>query len=184
MAGESAGGGAGGNPFGGASGFFQGFGMSTDAWGTYFSARAAKKAYQLKAQLARENAAYLEGLARDSVRRGVTAESRQRGRIGQLKATQRARLAANGVVIDQGSALGVLQDTDLLGNIDALTIRENAAREAEGLIRERNNTLFEAAGYQAAAGSRSPFLEGLTSLLTQGKQVAHDYEQYNLSSQN
>ena len=46
---------------------------------------------------------------------------------------QRARMGANGIALDGDSASRVLTDTDVLGEIDAMTNRSNAEREAWAL---------------------------------------------------
>ena len=78
------------------------------------------------------NAGIGEAQAGDALARGRKDEHdfrvQGRGMIG----TQRASLAAQGVTIDDGSALEIQADTGRQIELDALTIRNNAAREAWG----------------------------------------------------
>src|SRR5690242_19657087 len=73
--------------------------------------------------------------------------------------SQRAGLAANGVDINSGSAVDVQSTTAATGEADALTIRNNAARQAygqqvQGLNYGNQATLDTAQGQwaQSAAG--------------------------------
>lgn len=81
--------------------------------------------YNVDAQLADQQAA-------DAIARGKEAETRQRQATRGLIGAQRATLAAQGIDVSTGSALDVQADTAALGELDALTIRNNAAREAFG----------------------------------------------------
>jgi hypothetical protein len=82
---------------------------------------------------------------------GKSSEFNQRLKTAQLKGTQTARMAANGVALDSGSALDVLTSTDVMGEADANTIRDNAGKEAYGYK-------SQAANYRAQASPqiRSP----------------------------
>lgn len=147
-------------------------GVVTGAFGAYNTSKATKTAYETQAAVARNNAQYAEWQARDAIRRGQEAEGAHRLKVAQLKGSQRARLAANGVVLDEGSALNILADTDFMGENDALTIRDNASREAWALRRQ-------AAGFEADAGllstrakDESPLFAAGSTLLTGAGQVA------------
>ena len=70
--------------------------------------------------------------AEDAIKRGKrTANEIQK--VGQrIIGTQRAAYAAQGVELDSGSALLVQEDTASQAKIDALTMKNNAYREAWG----------------------------------------------------
>lgn len=70
--------------------------------------------------------------ATDAIARGHEAEMRQLGATRSLVGSQRAAFAAQGIDANSGSAAKVQADTTALGELDALTIRNNAAREAYG----------------------------------------------------
>jgi hypothetical protein len=78
------------------------------------------------------NARVYEGQATDAVARGKDTENRFRQQIKGLIGSQRASYAAQGIDVSDGSALDVQMDTARQGQLDALTIRTNAAREAWG----------------------------------------------------
>ena len=67
--------------------------------------------------------------ARDAIQRGQKQELRLRQRGRKLIGAQRTALAAQGIEIGPG----LFQETAALTELDAITIRNNAAREALGL---------------------------------------------------
>lgn len=96
------------------------------------NAQLIEQGSETNAQISDYNARMLEAKARDSVRRGYVDESRFRVTNRGLIGSQRAGFAAQGVDISTGSPLDVQTDTAYQGELDALTIRTNAAREAWG----------------------------------------------------
>lgn len=113
-------------------------------------------AYQ--AGVARNNAIIAERAAQDALTRGKVEEGQQRDKTRQLIGLQRATLAGNGVMVDTGSALNITADTAGIGELDALTIRSNAEREAagyraQGMNYEAEARLTRAAGKQAKTDS-------------------------------
>ena len=125
-----------------------------------------------QAAVARNNAALAEMQARDAERRGRIAEDQQRRRTAQVLGTQRAVLAGQGTALDEGSPLSILGDTAATGELDALTIRSNAAREAWGLRARANN--FAAQSRMAEPG----FLGTGASLLGGASSVADRWLRY------
>lgn len=97
------------------------------AYGQYESGRANER-------LMKQNARVAEWQAEDALERGRRAEGRSRVDVRRTIGAQRAGLAASGVDISDAdsSAMDLFADTARLGELDALTIRNNAAREAWG----------------------------------------------------
>lgn len=149
-----------------------GAGMGMQAFGAYRNSQATKAAYGAQAEINRNNAIVAGWQAQDAIERGNKAASRSRMQTRQLKGTQRARMAANGVDLTTGSALEILTDTDYFGEIDATTIKDNAAREAWAIRNQAMGFTSEANLLQSRADSESPFLSGATSLLTSAGKVA------------
>lgn len=81
----------------------------------------------------RTNAGYANAAANDALARGRYDADIQRLRTAQGIGTQRAAQAANGGEVNNGSNAMLQEDTAALGELDALTIQNNAAREAYGL---------------------------------------------------
>lgn len=92
----------------------------------------AQEAANSQAELADYNAGVADLQAKDAIVRGAHDESRFREGVDQMVGQQRAGIAASGVDVNSGSAVDVQADTRHLGELDALTIRTNAAREAWG----------------------------------------------------
>lgn len=83
-------------------------------------------------KVAKTNAGISERAGRDAVKRGDIDADEQRQQTGQLIGAQRTAFAANGVDVNSGSAGQVQNDAAALGELDALTLVNNAAREAYG----------------------------------------------------
>ena len=104
-------------------------GAMSQARGQRQAAQARADQYRYQAQVDENNRKVELWKAEDAIARGKKEESVHRTKVSQLKGRQRSVLAASGVVVDEGSALDILQDTAMLGELDALTIRSNAERE-------------------------------------------------------
>lgn len=109
------------------------------AYGMYAQGQQAKQMGEYQAVVAANNAITAgynadiqERAASDAEARGRIEEQQQRLRVKQAIGQQRSALAASGVQVDTGSALDVVADTSMFGEMDALTIRSNAEREAYG----------------------------------------------------
>lgn len=96
------------------------------------SAAAASQAQAVyQAQVARQNEELMRRQAVDAIQRGQVAEDNRRRLTGQQIGQQTAALAGQGTDLE-GSPIEVLGDTAAAGELDAQTIRANAAREAYG----------------------------------------------------
>jgi len=120
---------------------------------TNFNEKSALGAAQMleargerEANVGRQNAELLEYQADETIEAGLVAERQSRGSYAGLKSSQRARLAANGVALDEGSALRIQSDTDYISDLDADTIKTNALKSAFGYrigaVNERANADF------------------------------------------
>lgn len=147
-------------------------GMAASAVGAYANSRGTKQAYEAQAQVSRNNAMLAGWQADDAIRRGERDASRLRMQRNQLKGRQRAVLAANGVDLGVGSALGVLTDTDYFTDVDVGTVKDNAAREAWALRNQAMNFTSDAALLAMRGGRESPFLAAGSSLLTSAGRVS------------
>lgn len=115
-----------------------------------------------------QDAKMAEAQAADAIARGREAELRQRTATKQFRGAQRAGFAAQGVVLDSGSARDVQEEGVAMGELDALTIRNNARREAYGFQVQagdlaRQGKLAELSARNQAASLRS---ESYGTLLT------------------
>lgn len=78
------------------------------------------------------NAKVAELQAKDALVRGAQEEGRYRAQVRGLLGTERVAYAAGNIDVSYGSAVDVQADTEFMGELDALQIRTNAAREAWG----------------------------------------------------
>lgn len=94
--------------------------------------------------------------AQDALSRGGIEEQRYRRQVAQIAGGQRAAFGARNVR-RSGTALDLLNDTEMTGNEDVMTIRNEAAREAWGYrtradeSRRWGASQRRNAGYQATA---------------------------------
>jgi hypothetical protein len=132
----------------------------------YQQSASAQASMEYQAQVARNNAITAEYQAQDAIKRGEVAEAEQRRRTAMMKGSQTARLAANGLDISEGSALNILSDTDWMGEQDALTVRDNASREAWAYRQQGANSQSNSNMLQASADAQNPLLSGATSIMT------------------
>lgn len=131
------------------------------------AAQAGKKVAEANAQISDYNAQVSELQSQDAVERGFEAESRFRTQVRGAIGAQRAAFAAGNVDVSFGSAVDVQADAAFLGEMDALQLRTNAAREAwgykvqatnyrmEGDVRRREGDAIVAAGGYNAAATRA-----------------------------
>lgn len=110
-----------------------------------------------------QNAAYLNRAANDARYRGVVDADTQRVQTQNLIGTQRAAMAGNGGVVDDGSNAIIQQDTAQYGELDAMIISNNAAREAYGYEVQATSNLANASTLKknAKTGLMSSLLGGV-----------------------
>ena len=126
--------------------------------GSFFSALGQKNALNFQAQMDDANALHAASAGTDQA-----SQILQRG--GQMMATQKASMAANGVELGDGSAAQVVASTDTMSQVDANTTVNNAMQQAFSYQ-------ADATSKRAAAGAISPAMAGFGTLLTGASSVA------------
>lgn len=121
--------GAAGAVFGGGAGLTL-LGAGMEASGQLIEGKALREAGQYRAQILKRNAQFSKALATDAIRRGEVEAQRQQTKAAQFIGSQRAALAAAGVLVDEGSAVDLQADTAYVGAQEVQDIRLNAEREA------------------------------------------------------
>lgn len=111
-----------------AGGAALGLGFLTTILGAYSQHKSSK----VRAKMLEYNMRVAEYQAQDAIERGTIAETRRREETRRIVGAQRVSLARQGVDINEGSALAAQEEAAYLGELDALAIRNNAAREAWG----------------------------------------------------
>lgn len=168
-------------------------GIASAGFSAYQQVRAGKQAKEAgkierqaaeaQAELTDYNAEVAELQAQDALERGGDEENRFRMMVRGAIGAQRAGFAAGNIAVGFGSAVDVQADAAFLGELDALQIRQNAAREAWGFkveatdlrrradIARKEGVMLEKAGGQRATqayiGAGSTLLSAGSSLLEQ-----------------
>jgi len=148
-------------------------GAAASAAGAGMGAAAQNSQLQFQAQVAKNNEKYSKWMAADAESRGSKEEDKQRERTGLIIGAQRASLGASGTDVNEGSALDLQVDAATLGEMDAITIRNNANREAWGHRVQASNFANEAK--VAKSSQSSPWLAVGSSLLGSASQVGGTY---------
>ncbi len=79
-----------------------------------------------------EAAKLAEKAADEALQAGKIKESQLKGETAKLIGRQRAVMAANGLDVNEGSAVDIQAETAGIGKLDQLTVRSNAERESLG----------------------------------------------------
>lgn len=141
---------------------------------SYSQSEALKMQGEFQRQQADFNARIAETQAEDAIRRGDIEASRYRTQVQRTAGAQRVGLAAQGIDIASGTAADIQEETQIIGQQDIMTIRNNAWREAWGYRMEAQNQ--RASG---AMASRARQFEARNTLLTGGIQAAnYGYQGY------
>ncbi|WDY60395.1 virion core protein, T7 gp14 family [Pseudomonas sp. PSKL.D1] len=134
------------------------------------SAQQSQAQGEASAQASLQNAAFADASAADALKRGEFESDQQRLATRAAIGTQRAGFAGNGIDVNSGSAADIQDDTAALGELDALTIKNNAAREAWGY-----RTQAQQSRLAAANATKSGQAGMFGSLLSAGAKGAQAY---------
>lgn len=131
------------------------------------SAQSQMASAKYEARIEQNNAKVADMQAQDALRKGAQEDQQQRWKIRALAGKQATAIGANNVVGATGTALDILGETALFGEVDLTTIRNNAARASYGYQVEASNRRAAAKGaiYKGKTGA-------LGTLLGTGAQVA------------
>lgn len=94
------------------------------------AAERQKAAYEKS--VAENNAKIAEYQAGDAIARGDVEAQQQQQRARRIRGAQRVAAAGQGIDPNSGSAKLTQIETDTMGELDAMTVRNNAYREAMG----------------------------------------------------
>jgi hypothetical protein len=141
-------------------------------YAAYRESQGQKRGYEYQSQVARNNAQLAEWQAQDALERGQSDKQRIQLKKASIIGTQEAVLASRNVALDEGSALRILADTELMAERDIATVEENAAKEAWALRNQAAGYQSNAGFLQSRAGAQSPLLDAAATALTTGGRVA------------
>lgn len=142
------------------------------------AAAASKASYEYQAAVQRNNQIIAQRQADDARARGAVEADKRRAQAQQLIGRQRAALAGNGVEVDTGSALDITSDTAAAGELDALTVRANAEREALGYETNASNFGAQAGLSDFQASNSDATLANIGTLLGGAGSVADKWYKY------
>lgn len=142
--------------------------------GTVMNANAQRSASEIQAKQDRQNAVYAETAATDVLQIGEKEAARARGEGTRLIGKQRVGYATAGVVLGTGTTLDTLAETREVTEMEALTIKANAARDAwgyrtQGLNYRAQADITRRAGEQAVVGT---YLTGAAQVVSGVAQAA------------
>ena len=110
-----------------------------NAFGSIGITNKSNAILQSQANIARLNAQMMEFNAEQRLRSAEKDQVRLTMQAGQVKGSQKAAIAANGLATNAGSAVEVLASTDIIKEIDSNQIKENAVRDALGMRMQAAN---------------------------------------------
>ena len=146
------------------------------------TARAQQATLGYEAAVAQNNQTIANYQASLAVTNGQVQEQAQQLKTAAMTGDQRAAMAANGVDLGTGSATEVLATTEFMGKRDALTIRDNAARQAWAYQNQAQGYGAEAAADNASKDSINPDMATFGALIGGASKVASSWYSYNKST--
>ena len=155
-------------------------GAGVSYMGAQQQASAQSNADKYNAEVAANNQLMANQAAAVATEQGAVAQQQKANQEDVLLGQQKAGLAANGIDVGSGSAVDLLSDTKAYGELDQLTIRNNAAREAQGYTNQGISYANQAQVDEAssAATLQGGALKGASSLITGAGQVASQWYNY------
>lgn len=153
------------------------------AFGAFQQGQAQAQAAKYNSIVAQHNANQATLNAAMTMEAGnaqVAAEGRKnRATMGEIKAQQ----AASGINVNTGSTADVQQSAHELGELDALTVRSNAAKEAYGYQVQSKN--FEAESQlkkiEASHDLEASYINSGTTFLGSASDASTNYARYTMA---
>lgn len=148
--------------------------MATGIVGSVISAHGQKAEAEYQAKLAEQNAGLASMAAMDATQRGSVEANKARTAGSTILGRQRVGLAASDVDIQSGSALNLQTSTSASAELDAQTVRNNAAREAWGYKVQGAQLMAQAAATRQRGkyAEIATLLGGAGSALSQASTLA------------
>jgi len=140
--------------------------------GAYYGAYSQKTPYNAAADTAETNARIAELRVQSQLKSSDREEQKHRLATANLKDTQRTALAANGVDLGEDNAARILAGTDVMDEIDALTIHKATIGAAGDTRMERVNYENDARKARNTARGVNPSSAAFTCLLGSATEIA------------
>lgn len=154
------------------------------AFGAIEQGAAASAAAKANANLSRQNAKInrenAEIASQSGDQRAAMSEQKTRAYVGAIKTNQ----GASGVDVNTGSALDVQSSAAQLGELDALTVRSNATREAYGYKVQAEDQDFQASldDAQAKNAGTAGYIGAASTFLGSVGDASSNYSKYLLQT--
>lgn len=150
------------------------------AVGTIQAGEAQADAAEYNQAVANNNAVIATQNAETERERGAEEERRHRQRVAQTKGSQRAAFAGNGILLDEGSPLDILMDTEEMGELDAQTILHDSELRARNFDIQSSNFTGQAGllGAQASGARSGSYLAAAGGLLGGVSDVSTKWDAY------
>lgn len=140
----------------------------------FFEGDAIKEKAQVQKSQANLNAKFIENQAKDAILRGDRDAREYDNKVSQIVGRQRTGFAAQNVVVESGTAQEVQESTFKQGELDILTIQNNAYREAWGFrsqaeqVRSGVDVATAGASNRANSAIAGGFIQTGASILSLG----------------
>lgn len=146
---------------------------AVSAVGSIMAGNAQAASAEYNARIAGQNAIYAEQRAKDALERGQIEEERVRKEGTLVRKGQEARYGAANIDVGFGSPLDAIISSATQAELDALTIRSNAAREAEDYEKEAWNYRSGAtlARMEGKAAKKAGVIGAFGSVLSGGAEI-------------
>jgi hypothetical protein len=156
-------------------------GAATSAYGSYKEGQATKQANGFQAGIYQNNAVTAKQNASNERQSGIEDARRVRIQTIQKMSMQKAAMAANGLDINEGTAVDLTADTASMGELDALTTMHNSELKARNYENTANDFTSQAqlsliSGKNAAT---SGLIKGLGNGMASASQVSGKWSNYN-----
>lgn len=147
------------------------------AIGSYDAAAMRRGNFEFKANMDDINADIAEDRAENALFIGQTKIADLTQQAGAMEGKQRAAMAANGIVLGEGSAGEVIDSTEFMKQRDMQRIELQSIYNAWGYDTQAGNYQAQAAMNRASASAQSPLMAGAGSLLGSAGTVAKNWYQ-------
>lgn len=149
--------------------------------GAQSTAAAQSNADKYNAEVSANNQTMANQAAVTAQQQGAVQQQQKAYQEDVLIGQQKAGFAANGIDVGSGTAVDLMSDTKAAGELDQLSITNNAARTAQGFQNQGISYQNQAAADEAssAATLQAGALKGASSLITGAGQVSQQWYNFN-----
>lgn len=145
---------------------------------TEYNAQSVLNAGEYNARVADENAKIYDIAAADAIQRGADEAGDERDLAKRANATARATMGSSGGVVDSGTRLRLQADNAGYGEMNALSVMNNAEREAYGLRTAGKDARAQATGIRYSSGLDAENLRLAGKVGYQGAQMTSAAQRY------